>query len=241
MSFLHSKSRRAGSGAQPVPEVCQGIRAEFSAYLDGAVSGREMAVIAAHLKDCRACAKDFAVWRSVGTALAGLGPARAPEHLQSRLRSIAAAEREHGAHLPLSRRFALLWGETLAPLALRTAGGLAFAAVLAFCVGWIFGPAAAVQANDDRLTHLVAPRYLYSQVLQQPVTEGHDVPVLVDAKVDERGRVYDYTILEGPSDPKTQVRIQANLLASVFKPASLFGEPVHGHVILTFAGVSVRP
>lgn len=241
MSFLQTRSRSFRKGADAVPAMCQRIRGEFSGYLDGAISGREMALIATHLNHCSSCTKEFAVWQSMGTVLAGLGPARAPEHLQSRLRSIAAAEREQGAHLSVNRRLILLWESTLAPLALRTAGGAAFALVLAFCLGWIFGPAAAVQANDDRLTHLVAPRYLYSQVPQQPVTVGRDVPVLVDAKVDERGRVYDYTLLEGPRDTETQIRIEANLLSGVFKPASLFGEPVRGHVILTYTGVSAHP
>lgn len=237
--YLGSKEKRVGSDAGLAD--CRSVRAEFSAYLDGAVSGREMAAIASHLKQCEGCRKDFAVVRSVGTALADLGPARAPENLQSRLRSLAAAERELGAHLPWSRRLLLLWKETLAPLSVRMAGGLAFAGVLALGVGRIVGPAAAVQANDDRMAHFVGPRYLYSTVPQQPVEAGRDVPVLVDAKVDERGQVYDFTILEGPADPKVQIRLQANLLSSVFKPASLFGEPVRGHAVLTFAGVSVRP
>ena len=238
MNAAYDKTHKAHNADEALPGMCARIRGDFPAYLDGAVSGRGMALIAAHLKHCSSCAQDFAMWQSMGTVLAGLGPARAPEHLQSRLRSIAAAERQQGAHLPLSRRLKLLWQSTLAPLALRTAGGAAFALLLAFCLGWIFGPAAAVQANDDRLAHLVAPRFLYSQVPQEPVMAGRDVPVLVDAKVDERGRVYDYTLLEGPTDPATQIQIQANLLASVFKPASLFGEPVRGHVMLTYTGVS---
>lgn len=240
MSFFNLR-RQLQQESEMVLADCQSVQAEFSAYLDGAISGREMAVIASHLKSCEACRKDFAIWLSMGAALADLGPARAPENLQSRLRSLAAAERELGAHLSLGSRFLLLWQTTLAPLSVRMAGGLAFAAVLALGVGRVFGPAAAVQANDDRMAHFVGPRYLYSVVPQQPVEAGRDVPVLVDAQVDERGQVYDFTILEGPTDPKVRVRLEANLLASVFKPASLFGEPVRGHAVLTFAGVSVRP
>lgn len=224
-----------------VGENCLGVRSEFSAYLDGAVSGHRMAQLAGHFQNCAACAREFEAWRSVGTALATLGPARAPENLQSRLRSIAAAEREQGTHLSLNRRLALLWGSTLGPLALRTAGGAAFAGFLFGCLGWIFGPAMAVQANDDSMAHFVAPRYLYSQVTPQPIQTSHEVPILVDAKVDSRGRVYDFTILAGPQNAVIETRLEENLLASVFKPASLFGEPVNGHVMLTFMGVSVKP
>jgi hypothetical protein len=97
-----------------------------------------------------------------------------------------------------------------------------------------------VQANDDGLAHLIAPHYLYSQVPPQPVVTGRDVPVLVEAKVDTRGMVYDYTIIDGPKDPVIRLHIEQNLLASVFTPASVFGVPVDGHVMVTYTGVSVR-
>lgn len=240
MSLLRQTSTDL-SGTAPLDAHCETVRANFSAYLDGVVTGQEMAEIAAHLNSCTSCSRDFAVWRSMGSALAELGPARAPENLQSRLRSLAAAERQQGKHLSPGRRLLQAWESTLAPAALRTAAGLGLAAVLACYVGWIFAPAASVQANDDRMAHLIAPRYLYSQMPLEPVVMGRDVPVLVDAKIDERGRVYDFELLEGPTDAAVRVRIEANLLASVFKPASLFGEPVHGHVMLTYAGVSARP
>jgi hypothetical protein len=87
---------------------------------------------------------------------------------------------------------------------------------------------------------LIAPHYLYSQVPPIEVQAGRDVPVLIDAKVDTSGRVYDYIIIDGPSDPAVRLQVEQNLLNSVFKPATVFGVPVHGHVMLTYAGVSVR-
>ena len=63
---------------------------------------------------------------------------------------------------------------------------------------------------------------------------------LIDAKVDTRGRVYDYTILDGPSDPTVRLQVEQNLLTSVFTPATVFGVPVDGHVMVTYTGVSVR-
>jgi hypothetical protein len=74
----------------------------------------------------------------------------------------------------------------------------------------------------------------------EPIETRHEAPILVDAKVDMRGRVYDYTILDGPSDAAVRLRVEQNLLSSVFRPATVFGVPVDGHVMLTYAGVSVR-
>jgi len=228
--------------AEPSPAhpTCDTIRADFSAYLDGAVSGVRMAAIAAHLRDCAGCASEFDAWRLIQTSLAELGPVAPPVSLQSSVRAAIALERERGAHLSPTRRLGFAWKSWLAPAALRFAGGLAAAIILLGGLGWMFGAPLAVQANDDNMAHLVGPRYLYSQVPPQPIETGREIPILVEAQVDTQGRVYDYAIVTGPTDPAVQLRVQQNLLASVFKPATAFGIPVRGHVVMTYTGVSVR-
>ena len=222
------------------PADCQAARAAFSSYLDGALSGLEMGRVAEHLDLCASCTDEFEAWRSMQSALGELGSAKPPERLQAQLRTALSIERERGTHLPLSGRIALLWKNSIAPLAVQGAGGLAAALLLAAGIFRLFGPGVMVQANDDGLADLVAPHYLYSQVPPQPIEAGREVPVLVDAKVDTRGRVYDYTIIEGPMDPAVRLRVEQNLLASVFQPATVFGVPVEGHVMLTYTGVSVQ-
>jgi anti-sigma factor RsiW len=227
---------RPGQNAQQ--PLCEAVREGFSPYLDGAISGVEMAAISGHLDHCAGCSAEFAAWRSVQSALGELGPAQPPARLQSRLRAALAQERERGSYLAWPQLAARLWSRTLAPVALRVSGGLAAAVLIAASLGWVFG--APIQANDDRLAHLVAPHYLYSQVPPQPIATGRDVPLVVEAMVDTQGRVYDYQILAGPTDHAVQVRVEDNLLASVFKPATVFGVPVRGHVVLTYMGLSVR-
>jgi len=225
---------------EEIRSECAAVRCEFSAYLDGAVSGVEMSIISAHLKECRECAKDFSVWRDVQRSLVELGPARAPMGLQARLRATLAAERERGAHLPLHNRMLLLWRTSCAPFALQIGGGLAAAAILAGGLSWMFGAPIPVQANDDGMAHLVGPRYVGSNMPMEPITTRVDVPVVVEAMVDSDGRVYDYTFLEGPKDPAVRVRVENNLLGSVFQPATVFGVPVRGHLVVTYTGILVR-
>jgi hypothetical protein len=216
------------------------VRSAFSAYLDGAISGLEMASISGHLESCSECSTDFNVWREVQRSLGDLGPAQPPARLQTRLRAAIAMERERGAHLPFPQRALLLWKSSIAPLALRVSGGLAAAIMLAGGLSWMFGAPIVVQANDDAMAHLVAPHYLYSQVPPEPINTQRDVPIVVEAMVDSTGRVYDYSILEGPHDQQVRVRVENNLLGCVFKPATVFGVPVRGHVVMTYTGVSVR-
>jgi hypothetical protein len=216
------------------------VRAEFSAYLDGAVSGVEMAAISRHLGDCEDCAKEFNVWRQVQQSLGELGPQTPPARLQARLRAAIAAERERGAHLPFVQRAQLIWKRSLAPMALSLSGGFAATLVLVGGLVWAFGSPITVQANDDAMAHLVAPHYMYSQVPPEPISTQRDVPIVVDAMVDTSGRVYRYTILEGPKDSDMNVQVENNLLSSIFTPATVFGVPVRGHVVMTYTGISVR-
>jgi hypothetical protein len=223
-----------------IDDRCLLVRAEFDDYLDGATSGVEMAAIAEHLEACGDCAVEFQALRTVQSALAELGPAKPPARLQARLRTALSQEFARGTHLPLTERWMAAWKTSIAPVALRATGGFAAMLLLLGGAGWFLGLPGAVQANDDRMTHLVAPHYLYSYVPPQPIETRHDAPILVEAQVDTSGRVYDYAILAGPKDSSVQRQVEQNLLSSIFQPATVFGVPVRGHVVLTFTGVSVR-
>lgn len=234
-----NSQRQSEHQMQPGSE-CEAAQAAFSPYLDGALSGVEMGHVAQHLDVCPPCSTEFNAWREMQSVLGELGPSKAPARLQARLRMALDRERERGSYLPLSGRMAHRWRTSIAPLAVQTAGGMAAAVLLLAGLFRLFGPGVEVQANDDGMAHLIAPHYLYSQVPPSPVETRRDVPILVDAKVDTRGLVYDYTILDGPRDKAVQIAVEQNLLSSVFKPATVFGVPVDGHVMVTYTGVSVR-
>lgn len=246
-----------------VSPACDGVREAFSDYLDGDMSGVAMQSMALHLDGCENCAAEFAAWREIQLSLASLGPAKAPARLQAQLRTALAEERARGTHLAWYRRLAGAWHATLAPIALRAATGTAATLLLLGGLSTLVvltSAPSAVQADDERLGVMTPPRYLYSEVPPQPIEFGREVPVLIEAKINDQGRVYDYTILAGPDDSgrtdtghidsghidsghidqRVERRIQANLLSSVFQPATIFGQPVKGRVMMTYTGVSVR-
>ena len=226
---------------ESLSQTCAQARASFSDYLDGALDGRTMGELASHLEICSACTTEFSAWRSVQSALGELGPSQPPPALQAQLRDVLASERRSGSYLSPFGQFRVFCTNTLAPACLRLGAGLGAALVLLGTTTWFIGSAAPVQASDDRLTDLHPPRFLYTGVPFQPVASSHRfVAVMVEAKVDACGRVYDYTILEGPHDAETRARIETNLLASVFKPATVFGDPVPGHAMITYTTISVR-
>lgn len=226
---------------EPLNELCAEARSKFSDYLDGALDGRTMGELASHMETCLGCSAEFSAWRSVQTALGELGPSQPPVELGARLRDALASERRIGAHLSPLQRFTAAYHDVFVPFCFRLSAGLGAALVLVGTTTWFIGSAAPVQANDDHLTDLHQPRFLYSGVPFAPLAGSrHFVAVMVEVKIDERGRVYDYTILSGPDDSDTRARVETNLLASVFKPATVFGEPVAGHAMITYTSISVE-
>ena len=227
---------------------CEVTRGSFSEYLDGAVSGREMQAIAAHLESCESCEVEFTQWRTLQQTLASLKTARAPEDLGLRLR-LAISREQAARHSDWRDAVALAWQNTLRPMALQVSAGFACAIALIGTIMLLLGvvtPPNAVLANDEPLGAMTAPHYLYSAVSPEPIVMNRDTAnstIVVEALINAEGRVYDYAVMSGPGgpeDPGIRNQIVEHLLLSVFKPASVFGMPVKGRVILTFGGVSVH-
>jgi hypothetical protein len=126
---------------------------------------------------------------------------------------------------------------------LQVTGGLVGSVALMGGTALLLGVAAAPQqvlANDEPLGAITAPHYLYSTASPGAIVSGHDTTIIVEASVDSRGRVYDYTIVSGPQDEAVRTQVANQLLGSVYQPASAFGVPVRGRVVVTFAGISVH-
>jgi len=64
--------------------------------------------------------------------------------------------------------------------------------------------------------------------------------IVVEAFINAQGEVYDYNILSGPTDPAVKNQIVNELLLRIYEPASAFGAPVRGRVMVTFSGISVH-
>ncbi len=98
-----------------------------------------------------------------------------------------------------------------------------------------------VLANDEPLGALSSPHFLYTAIPLQPVLTAWDGTIVIQAKINSLGEVYDYAIVSGPNDAATDTQVRNQLLMEIYEPARVFGEPVSGQVLITFSGVSVRP
>lgn len=221
---------------------CSGVQERFSQYLDGTVNGREMQSVSNHLADCKRCGTEFESWRAMQKMLACVGQVKAPSDLGLRLRlamSHEKARREGHWWDGLSVR----WDNVLRPALLQASAGLAGALVLIGSVVMLVGVVAAPQAvlaNDEPLGAMTAPHYLYTASPAQPLLTSEDSTIVIEADVNALGKIYNYTIVSGPKDQATEAQVRDRLMLLQYEPARIFGEPVRGRVLITFAGTSVR-
>jgi anti-sigma factor RsiW len=222
---------------------CASVRAQFSDYLDGDLTGVAMQSVAGHLDACPACADDFALWRQSQRALSSLEPVRPPADLALRIRVALSQEQARTAKNFLAT-WKVRWDNTVAPFLLQASAGLASAIVLIGTMTFLIGAFAAPEpaaARDEPLGNASGPHFLYSTLEADPGTvSGKGSPVTVEVFVDQQGRVYDYDVVSGPSDAATRAELESLLLTSVFLPATTFGQPVRGVALLTFSVVSVQ-
>jgi hypothetical protein len=222
--------------------TCQKCRSSFSAYLDGAISGQQMHEIAQHLESCSNCEQEFTALRAMQRSLSALGPAKAPIDLGLKLRLAISHEQARRKSSWLDT-LSLRWENSIRPMLVQVSAGFAGAVVLVGGIALLLGLFAApepVMANDEPLGAMTSPHYMYSAVSPRPIVTNHDSPIVVEAYINAEGRVYDYNIVSGPEDTAVHNQVVDQLLMSVFEPASVFGAPVRGRVILTFSGISVH-
>ena len=197
--------------------------------------------IAAHLEVCSGCAADFAEWRNAQSLVSSVGPAKAPANLALRLRVALSQQSANTAQEKISRG-RLRWQNTFRPLVWQITAGLASTVALLGAVALLIGMFAPepLLASDEPLGMATNPRLLYTSLEPSVGIGDRDNPVVVEAFINGEGQVYDYTIVRGNADSTTRSQVADRLFFSVFAPAQVFGQPVRGTVILSFAEVAVH-
>jgi anti-sigma factor RsiW len=223
---------------------CDAMKAKFSEYLDGRLTGQEMQRIAAHLYGCADCATEWTSLRNVQASLATLGPVPEPKDLPLRIRVAVSQERARRLQSPF-HALNLAWQNTIGPFLLQAAAGFTSAVLLLgtviLLVGIVAKPEAAQARGDEPLGNATAPHLVkYLSGASDAQIAALPGPVVVEAYINSEGLVYDFRIVSGPDDPQTRAQVESLLVSGVFEPARFFGQPVRGLAVLSFAGVSVR-
>ncbi len=221
--------------------LCSEVEERFSTYLDGSLSGAQMAEMHEHMEHCPQCSASFAAWKTTVQALTLLAPVKAPREMNLRLRLALSRERARTPRAALDR-LRVKWQNTFAPLAVQLSAGLASAILMIGGVLLLIGTFAAPEpatARDDPSGYATQPKFLYVAAPAGGSIAQLDGSVVVRVFVNEQGRVYDYRVLSGGDTASEHAAVADNMMWSVFEPAHAFGEAIPGSVIMSLTGVSV--
>jgi hypothetical protein len=213
-------------------ESCVEIRGHFSDHLDGLCKPEVLRSIRYHLTYCEACHEELDRWQTMQADLRALPRRRVPPELALRMR----VQISHELHRNLLGRWWVRVENALQPLLLPASGGV-LTAVLSFCL--IMGSQV---APATKIPDVPSPLVTQPRVRTLPPIDFNtgDKPVVVVTRINAGGRVMGYRLLSGPSSPELIQRLDRMIYFSVFQPATMFGQPTDGQVVLSLRRITVR-
>jgi hypothetical protein len=222
--------------------TCKSVRSALWDYAAGTLDQVDSAMLAEHLGECRECNLHHAEVRSLRTGLSHLPEMSVAPLLSTRLRVIASRERSRqnlrrnlaARMADLRSRAKLMFDNLLRPIAVPAVGGM-LASFL--CIGVIVDTLHVRPVWDNDI-----PFGVYTEVMIDDVSpfslDGHDV--MVQLTVDKDGKVSDFEVPQGATSPE-QLRDIGNLvLFGSFVPATAFGKPVTGKILVTISHVNIN-
>jgi hypothetical protein len=213
-------------------EGCVEIRSHFSDYLDGLCEPQVRKSIRFHLNYCGSCREELELWETMHEDLRAMPRLRVPSELALRLR-VRISQRLHAYLLDELR----MWvGNVLQPVLLPASGGV-LAAIICFCL--IMGSLVVPVTNipDVPLTLVTPPRV---RELGPIDFNTGDRPVVVVIPIDAGGHVRGYRLLSGESSPELLHQLDRVIYFGSFQPATSFGRPTDGEVVLSLRRITVR-
>ena len=215
-------------------ENCTEIRAMFASYLDGGSGRDQVRSVRFHLNYCDACRRELEMAQDIQSDLRGLRRRRIPPHLSLQLR----VQLSQYLHNDWVTRWKIRFENSLQPLLFPAAGGVIIAMI---CFGCLLGsnplPLLSGQRPDVPLALVTPPRLLELPPIN---FNTDDDQLVVMTRVNASGHVMSYEVVSGSISPEIRYRLDRLIYFSVFEPATTFGTPTDGKVLLALSRITVR-
>ena len=212
----------------------------MSCYMDGCVSRRQLAQMNEHVGTCPECTANFASLQRTQSLLASLGRKPAPPELALRVR-VALSKEMANARRSRWEMLRVRWDNAFNALMVPATAGLVTTIIIfGVLISFLYYPAQ-VRAANDVPTVLYTPAQLRSTPFELTMGVTSPESLVVEAYVGPDGRVQDYRLLSAPEEAQAILPELKNMLIfTTFQPATAFGQPTSGRVILTFSKVQVK-
>ena len=213
-------------------ETCNEIRNHFSDYLDGLCGPAALKSVRYHLGYCGACREELGRAETLQMDLQSLPRRRVPAEVALQLRVRISQQ----LHREFFKGLLVRFENSIRPVVLPASGGV-LAAIVFF--GLIMGSQVVPVTNipDVPLLPTTPPRV---QELAPIDFNTGDQPVVVLTNVNAGGRAMGYRVLSGQHSPELMQRLDQLIYFSIFQPATMYGKPTDGQVVLSLRRITVR-
>ncbi len=215
---------------------CTKATSLLSLHLDGALEIRQSREVDSHLSSCAKCESEFAGLKKTRNMLSVVGRKQAPADLALKIRLAISREASAVRVSPFEMLRFRLETALNAFMVPATAGLLSAIVFFGLLIGFFALPS----LNNDVPTMLYTPPELALAPFGLSNSISSDSLVL-EAYVDANGRVQDYRVLSPGADTgMVDQQLKNMLIFAIFRPATSFGRPTSGKVVLSFSHVNVR-
>lgn len=216
---------------------CTEAKRLFSPMLDSMLDGKQFQTVTEHVSECESCGPEFAALRRTRRMMATMESHAAPPELALRLKVAVSQQLAARRH---SRWEGILvhWENALNAFMFPAAAGL-LSAVLIF--GFLIGvlvPSHLSSANDVPTKLYTPPEMTSAPFGLENATNNGDA-ILVEAVIDAHGRVQDYRVLNSAGQNELSPEMKNALIFTQFRPATSFGLPTSGRVVISFSNINV--
>jgi hypothetical protein len=216
---------------------CSEAKRLFSPMLDSTLESWEERTLNGHMGECESCANQYAALRRTKWLMATMGAHQPPAEMALRLK-VAISQQLAQRRSSRWDNVLVRWENALNAFMLPATAGL-LSAVLIF--GMLIGvlvPAHLTIPNDVP-TKLYTPPEMTSAPFGLEGGAANGDAILVEAVIDSHGRVQDYRVLNSPGNEELSPEMKNALIFTQFRPATSFGRPTSGRVVISFSNISV--
>lgn len=213
-------------------ETCLEIRHHFSDYMDNLCAPEARKSIRYHLSFCEVCREQLDQWQMVREELRALPRRKVPPELALQMR-VRVSQRVHENVLS---RLWVHFENALKPLLIPATGGV-LSALICFC---LFMGSQVVPVSDDPDVTVQWATPASVQLLAPMDFSTDDNTVVVLTQINAVGRPKGYQVLSGQGSPELMQRLDRMVYFSTFRPATMFGRPTDGQVVLSLRRITVR-
>ena len=213
---------------------CAEAKQLFSPMLDSVLEHGRRQELDQHLGVCQSCVGEYETLRRTKRFMATMEPHPAPPELAL---CIQAALSQHLAARRPNRweRCMAQWKNALNSFIPLTAGLLSAVLIFGLLINGLV-PAHLSNSNDVPTTLYTPPEMTAAPF---GVSSGSNANILVEAIIDAHGRMQDYRVLNPSGQNELSPEMKNALIFARFRPATSFGMPTSGRVVISFSNINV--